>query len=526
MGEPLVSVVVVTLNNIPLLRGCLSSLKSQTHKNLEIILVDNGSTDDVRTFAKTEFPDAVYIRLEENAGFAGGNNVGISKAKGEYIALINNDATASEGWISAMVKAMEADGRTGQVASIILDGNNVIKVGTHIVKSIEEFINQVLSSGDNVRRSMSLWKVSHEEAVMLKQKTGLDVEGYDHTIDSYSMRHIFEKHGKASTEEPHGQIPVAREDVLMIPEIIANPDSIEYAGKTRIGADSITYQKRCNGTVYYVEELRTGRKELAAKSMYKKRAATDVPSVPQSGIGESKPLSVTSETLRPASNIGQFSGKVNNDGEILDSVGLGVAFDGMTRQCQNGKKPPELSAPSEVLMASGCACLFRGAALREVGLFDDDFFAYCEDADLGLRLRLAGWNAVAAPGAIVRHFYSMTAGKFSARKIYLVERNHFWVAVKNFPLLLLPLVPFVTVWRYFVQLFLLLSGGKLSGFVESAGFWEIAKAHLRAYRDVVLALPSMFKKRLAQGKIRRLGTVQTTRLLLKHRLSMREILGG
>jgi GT2 family glycosyltransferase len=337
MGEPLVSVVVVTLDNVPLLRDCLASLTAQSHEAVEIILVDNGSTDDVQKFVETEFPGVVFIRLPRNAGFAGGNNVGVSAAKGDFVALINNDAVADKDWIRLMVRAAEADEGVGQVASIIIDGD----------------------------------------------KPG-----------------------------------------------------------------------------------------------------------------------------------------------ILDSLGLGVALDGMTRQALKGEASPKLSEPRDVLMASGCACMFRSSALREAGLFDPDFFLYCEDADLGLRLRLLGYKAVVAPGAVVTHRHSMTLGKYSLKKVYFVERNHYWVAVKNFPFFLLPLVPVVTAWRFVLQAYHLLAGDDVAGFLSGAGFWELARTYFSAYADVARGLPSMLRKRRRIMFGKRIGGLEMARILFRYRLPMGKILGS
>ena len=94
-----------------------------------------------------------------------------------------------------------------------------------------------------------------------------------------------------------------------------------------------------------------------------------------------------------------------NRPEVLDSCGVGISLDGMSRQAMRGMPVPQLTQPGEVLLFSGCACLLKMEVLKEVGLFYKDFFAYCEDTDLGLRLRRAGWNIVIAPGAYVQHFY-------------------------------------------------------------------------------------------------------------------------
>ena len=181
----------------------------------------------------------------------------------------------------------------------------------------------------------------------------------------------------------------------------------------------------------------------------------------------------------------------------------------------------------EVLLFSGCACLLRTEALNEVGLFDEDFFAYCEDTDLGLRLRRAGWNIVVAPGAYVHHFYSMTGGKFSLQKIYWVERNHLWVAIKNFPWFLLIVVPLVTAWRYFVQGYSVLRGtGELNRFTESNDLSAIVSTYLKAYADMFEKLPVMLLKRQKFRKKHCLGNIDMFHLIWKFRLSIKEIIGN
>ena len=71
--------------------------------------------------------------------------------------------------------------------------------------------------------------------------------------------------------------------------------------------------------------------------------------------------------------------------------------------------------------------------LDEIGLFDESFFLYCEDTDLGLRARWAGWECGYVPGAVVEHRYSHSAGRASPLKAYYVERNRLYTVIKNFP---------------------------------------------------------------------------------------------
>lgn len=335
--QPLVSVIVVTMNNFDLLKKCLKSLYQQDYEPMEILVVDNGSNQDARYVLAKELSEVRVIRMNKNHGFAGGNNRGIEISKGKYVALINNDALAEPQWVSSMVAVAEADSSVAAVASIIIDGNNP---------------------------------------------------------------------------------------------------------------------------------------------------------------------------------------------EILDSCGVGIGLDGMSRQLMHGMPAPDLTQSKEILLFSGCACLLRMVALEEVGLFDENFFAYCEDTDLGLRIQRAGWKIVAAPGAYVKHLYSMTGGKFSLQKIYWVERNHFWVAIKNFPWFLLVAIPFLTLLRYIAQGHSVLKGtGELNKFTKDITLRAITVTYIKAYIDMFKKLPCMLAKRNMIFTKHHLRNTDMFNLIWRFHLSINEIIG-
>jgi GT2 family glycosyltransferase len=89
--------------------------------------------------------------------------------------------------------------------------------------------------------------------------------------------------------------------------------------------------------------------------------------------------------------------------------------------------------PQPVFGASAGAALYRRALLADIGLFDESFFSYLEDADLAWRARLRGWRAVWAPGARVLHEVSATGGQGSPFKSYHLARNRVWLIAKNLP---------------------------------------------------------------------------------------------
>ncbi len=109
-GLPFVSVIVVNYNGRRFLADCLASLARQKYPRhrFEVIVVDNASTDDSLTLVRAEFPWVCVIESQKNLGFAGGNNLGIESARGEWIALLNNDAEADPNWITGAISAGES----------------------------------------------------------------------------------------------------------------------------------------------------------------------------------------------------------------------------------------------------------------------------------------------------------------------------------------------------------------------------------------------------------------------------------
>jgi GT2 family glycosyltransferase len=170
--------------------------------------------------------------------------------------------------------------------------------------------------------------------------------------------------------------------------------------------------------------------------------------------------------------------------ERLDSAGMLIARDGSSKQRGHGRPPEDFPVLEEALMPSGSAALYRRTMLEEIGGFDDDFFLYCEDTDVGLRARWAGWRCLYTPEAVVEHHYSHSAGRASGLKAYYVERNRLFVLVKNFPGAMLLAAPLVTVARYWWHAWFLLQGRGSAARFRAEGnagpkmAWYIARAHV------------------------------------------------
>ena len=118
---PRVSVIIPTWNGADLLAVALDSLRGQSLRDFETVVVDNGSTDGTRALLGARFPDVRLVALPSNRGFAPAVNEGIRAARGEILVLMNNDVRAEPGWLAALVAALDAHPEAGSVASRMLD---------------------------------------------------------------------------------------------------------------------------------------------------------------------------------------------------------------------------------------------------------------------------------------------------------------------------------------------------------------------------------------------------------------------
>ncbi len=116
MSLPKVSIILINLNQEAHTRECIQSLLRLTYTNVEIILVDNGSSDGSGERLHQSFPSVVYFRSDTNLGFPGGNNIGIRWALengADYIMLLNNDTIVDAGFVEPLVQYAEANPRAG-----------------------------------------------------------------------------------------------------------------------------------------------------------------------------------------------------------------------------------------------------------------------------------------------------------------------------------------------------------------------------------------------------------------------------
>jgi GT2 family glycosyltransferase len=124
-----------------------------------------------------------------------------------------------------------------------------------------------------------------------------------------------------------------------------------------------------------------------------------------------------------------------NRPDVVASAGISVHRDGVALDRGVGLPSAMLEEKGEVAVfgPSAGAALYKSVLLSDVGLFDERFFSYLEDADLAWRARWRGWQAVHNPRARVTHVYSATGGQESPFKRRHIARNRVWTLYKNMP---------------------------------------------------------------------------------------------
>src|SRR5438552_13711346 len=336
---PLVSIVVVNWNGLKFLDDCLASLARQTWLEREFILVDNGSSDGSRAVIGSWtkwLPNAQAVFLPNNTGFCRANNLAFARARGEWIALFNNDAVADPTWLEELLRYGDVERRIGMLASKILfhDPPGVIDKAGHLI----------------------YW------------------DG----------------------------------------------------------------QNRGRGTM----EADTGQYDRA----------------------------------------------------------------------------------EEILWPDACAALYHRQLLEETGGFDETFFAFGDDADLGIRARLLGWKAWYVPTAVAYHRHSASFGVYSPLKVMLVERNRALLAVKNFSWPLLLQNPFWTMKRFLWNAYgVLRDQGAAARFVETNGWLQTLFNLAWSYLSAAKLIPEAWRRRRIIQRTRRISSREMRQLFQRFQIPVREL---
>lgn len=119
-----VSIVVPNYNGIKYVETCFDALRKQTMQDVEIWMIDNGSTDGSRELVQEKYPEVQVAELGENTGFCGAVNVGIKRSNSPYVLLLNNDTQATETFVEKLYQAIEKDEKIFSCSAKMLQYHN------------------------------------------------------------------------------------------------------------------------------------------------------------------------------------------------------------------------------------------------------------------------------------------------------------------------------------------------------------------------------------------------------------------
>ncbi len=215
-------------------------------------------------------------------------------------------------------------------------------------------------------------------------------------------------------------------------------------------------------------------------------------------IADKKWLSRLIDTLESDNKVGIVTSKIlREDKKLLDSTGdFYNAWGTATPRGRDSIDTGQFDKDTDVFGASGGASLYRTELFKDIGLFDEDFFAYYEDIDISFRARLAGWEILYEPSSIVYHKVGATSGTVRGFTTYHSLKNLFFLSYKNLPLSLL-IRQFPKRFVYYVAL--------------HAYAWLHGKpgSSLRALLQVILLLP---RKTAERWRIQRNKKIDTEQL--------------
>ena len=174
MVTPTVSIIIVNYSGRELLEECLKSIFKQTDEDIELIVVDNNSTDDSVNFIEKNYPNINLLKLNKNFGFAVPNNMASKIARGKYLVFLNNDTIVTQNWLSQLLAAMESDKTIAMGQSLLLHPDGTVDSSGDFIDSL----GRAYSSKDIPKKSR--YVLSPRAACMIVRKDiFLELGGFD-----------------------------------------------------------------------------------------------------------------------------------------------------------------------------------------------------------------------------------------------------------------------------------------------------------------------------------------------------------
>jgi GT2 family glycosyltransferase len=390
MRLPTVSIIIVSYNGKGLLEQSLPSVLNQSYpKSLyEVIVVDNNSQDDTIPFLKKHFPKVTLIESEENLGFTGGNELGLAKATGEYIVLLNSDVCVDKNWLSSLVSAAKP--------------KNVGIVNSRLRYHIP-FLELTLKS-DAYPKSQLDGGIDHSPI-------GVMIENLVCSCDSNSDMVLYKDgfYTKTGTD-----LLVRRtngEAKILVPasDLKTAIYKLTLHGLKSSEIDPILIQIFCGPVKLYESRL----------------MPFEVRQVE---------LNINLKKVKP-----YYTWLIQNAGNLVMRSGYGkdmgsITIRGEDEKIQGYEEESQYFLESrELLSACGASCLIKRKLIDSIGFLDGHYFMYYEDMEYSIRAWRAGWKIRYAPDSIGYHKHRATTGS-GETSFFLehVERNHLAFLLRSF----------------------------------------------------------------------------------------------
>jgi thioredoxin-related protein len=130
---------------------------------------------------------------------------------------------------------------------------------------VQALIN--LAKSESNKNESIIFEGYSEILKQMGEQFGKDLSEYVFQIDMYAIRHIFKEHSDIKKEENRGQIAITEKDILLIFDVLSDPDLFFYDGKSRLGKDIFVFQKLIDNKYVVIKEMREGKKKIALHSM-------------------------------------------------------------------------------------------------------------------------------------------------------------------------------------------------------------------------------------------------------------------
>jgi GT2 family glycosyltransferase len=373
--QPLITVVVLNYKGVDLLPGVLQALAAQDlpEGQVAVWVVDNASEDGSLELLARDFPWARTIASPTNGGFAGGNNLALREVASPFVALLNNDAYPAPDWLRRLLEPFQQPGaeRLAATTPKLVFQPRFLPV---------QLITPAFLPGPLDARELG---------VRIHQVT---VDGRDVTEQVLWDRVAYGPEGQGP-----GRFRWTRPaGMLLVPVDPAVPG----------GGD---------------DEHRLLRLGLRLAS----EAAKPVELVWRGGAANLKAEPEPGDLEVEVSAGVELVDVLNNAGSMVFRDGYGA--DRAYQELDRG----QYQQPEDVFAFCGAAVCLRTEALRDAGVFDDDFFLYYEDTDLSWRLRRLGWSIRYQPAAVVRHVHSASSKEWSPLFVFHTDRNRLLMLTKN-----------------------------------------------------------------------------------------------